>query len=353
MPVGEEVLYGVVSAVEHLPVPAYALDTAGVVLAWNRALARLTGVSGEEKVGKNGGAHATPFVGSPGYMLADLAIDRDRPAPAHLSAIESDGDDLSARLETALSGVGCALAVRAAPIVVEGMTIGAIEVVLAPTARGPDPTVAGETVARLLQTARHDIKNELTIVLGYIGLARDSLTDPAACVGLDRAAAAAEEIGRLIDLSRELGELGERPSETRNLEAMIRGSAARADLGGIDLEITVSQSTVMADPVVFNAFDHFFERLFAYTVATVPRPSTIRVGASGRDPLLIVYEDDARRVDPCLYPDGGFTHELDRDLVMLRDLLSLDDIGLSATPDPLRLELRIPGFRVRTAEKKE
>ncbi|HIH03226.1 MAG TPA: PAS domain-containing protein [Methanoregulaceae archaeon] len=353
MPMGNEVLRGVVSTVEHLPVPAYALDTAGAILAWNSALARLTSVPGEDLVGRDGGIHAAPFVGSAGFLLADLVLDPTREAPGYLSAVECDGDGLLARLTAELSGVRRAFVVRAAPIVAEGVMIGAVEVVLAPLPGAPDPMVTHETVARLLQTARHDIKNELTIVLGYIGLARDSVGDPVTCAGLDRAIAAAGEIGRLIEFTREVGDLGERPPEARNLAALIRDAADSADLSGIDLEIAVPRETVTADPVVFSVFEHLFERLFLYSAATVPRPGAVRVAACGRDPHVVVYEDDAQRTDRRLHPDRGFTRELDRGLAMLRELLSLDGVELSVIADPLRLELRIPGSRVQPVEKEE
>lgn len=353
MSVGEEILCGVVATVEHLPVPAYALDARGVVLAWNPALARLTGVAGQDVVGRGKGAHAVPFTGAAGCMLADLVLHPSQEVPAHLSEIERDGDGLSARLTAEVLGITRTFAVRAAPVAARGGVIGAVEVVLAPFSGGPDPTVTHETVARLLRTTRHDIKNELTIVLGYIGLARDSFLDPATCTGLDRAVVAAGEIGRLVEFSREIEELGERPPEARNLAALVRDAADAADLAGIDLEIAIPWETVTADPVVFSVFEHLFERLFHYSAATVPRPGAIRVTASGQDPLLVVYEDDAQRADCSLHPDRGFSRDLARGLVLLRELLALDGIEIAVTSDPLRLELRIPGVRLRAVEKEE
>ncbi|MEN6341985.1 MAG: PAS domain-containing protein [Methanospirillum sp.] len=353
MPVGMGVLNGIVSTVEHLPVPAYALDTAGVVLAWNPALARLTGVAGEHLVGKGGGAHGAAFIGSAGFLLADLVLDPARSAPSHLSAIERDGDGFSALLIAELSGVKRALFVRAAPIVAGEETVGVVEIVLSPIPSGADPTIRRETVTRLLQTARHDIKNELTIVLGYIGLARDSVGDPATCVGLDRATAAAGEIGRIVEFSREVEELGSRPPEARDLATLIRDAADSADLGGIELGIAVPQVTVTADPAVFSVLENLFERLFQFSAATVPRPGAIRIALCDGDPLLVVYEDDAQRPDRRLHSDRAFSRELDRGLGMLRDLLALDEIGLLVTADPLRLELRFPRARVRVVEKKE
>jgi PAS domain-containing protein len=353
MPVGEELLCGVIATVGHLPVPAYALDARGVVLAWNPALARLTGVAGQDVVGRGKGAHAVPFTGTAGRLLADLVLGPSQGAPSYLSAIERDGDRLSARLAAEILGVTRTFTVRAAPVAVRGEVIGAVEVILAPLPGEPDPTARHETVARLLRTARHDIKNELTIVLGYIGLARDAADDPTTCAGLDRAIAAAGEIGRLVEFSREIEELGERPLEIRNLGDLIRDAADEADLAGIDLEIVASQETVTADPAAFSVLEHLFERLFRYSAATVPRPDAIRVTMSGQDPILVAYEDNARRADWSRHPDRSFSRDLARGLALLRELLALDGIGLAVTLEPLRLELRIPGVPLRAYEKKE
>ena len=349
MTVGGEVLCGVVAAVEHLPEPAYALDARGIVLAWNPALAWLTGLAGQDVVGRGDGAHAVPFTGAKGRLLADLALGLSTEVPACLSAVERDDGILTGRLAAEALGTTRTFAVRAAPIVARGEVIGAIEVVLSPLPGDPDPTAVHETVARLLRTTRHDIKNELTIVLGYIGLARDSAEDAVTRTGLDRAIAAAGEIGRLVEFSGEIEELGKQPLEVRDLGALVRDAADEADLEGIDLEITVPEAAITDDPAILGIFEHLLARLFQYSAATVPRPAGIRVTASGGDPVLIIYEDDALHADRGEHPDRSFSRDLARGLVLLRDLLALDGIDLAVTLDPLRLELRIPGARLRAA----
>ena len=351
--IGDGVLRGVVSTLEHLPVPAYALNGAGVVIAWNPALALMTGVADMAMIGRGRGAHAFPFLGLTGRLLADLLLDSSLEAPPYLSEVGRDGDGLSAWLTADLGGKKRELYVRATPIVEGGTTIGAVEVIIEPPPRREGRTSTHDTVSRLLRNTRHDIKNELTIVLGYISLARDSVDDPVTCVGLHRAVDAAGEIGRLIEFSRELEELGDRPPEARDLGSLARTAADGADLAEIDYQIAVPRGTVTADPIVFSVIEHLLERLFQYSAATVPRPSAIRVSASGADPLVVAYEDDAPRTDRGLHPDRAFSRGLDSSLAGIRDLLSLEGIELAVAPSPLRVELRIPGDRVWTAEKKE
>lgn len=353
MTVGEEELRGVALTVHHLPVPAYALDATGVVLAWNPAIAGLTGIAGEYLVGRGGGAHAAPFIGENGVMLADLVLDPSQISPSHLSMVERNGDGLSALLTAEITGLARLLAVRAAPIVARGEVIGAVEIVQSLPPPGPGQPAPDQTLLRLLRTVRHDIKNELTIVLGYIGLARDAVLDPAARTGLDRAVAATGAVGELVEVTRELEELGREPPVICDLAALVRAGAEEADLTGIDLEIAVPHEAIVADPVIVGILGRLIRRLFRYSAATDPPPATIRVTASGTDPLLLVYEDDALATDSTLHPDRSFSRELDHDLALYRDLLSLDGIDLAIGRDPLRLELRIPGGRLQAIEKKE
>jgi signal transduction histidine kinase len=349
MSVGEGVLRGIVPALEHLPVPAYALNAAGVVVAWNPALARLSGVTDVALVGKGNGAHAFPFIGTPGPLLANLLLDPTLEVPRHLSAVEPDGDGLSARLTAELGAVRRTLFVRATPIVDRGVTVGAVEVVLELPKGADGKNSTHEAVSRLSRTTRHDIKNELTIVLGYIGLARDSIDDPVTGVGLDRAVGAATEIERLIEFSRELEELGDRPPEARDLASLVRAASDAADLSGIDVQVAIPRGTVTADPVVFSLLEHLFERLFLYSAASSPRPCLIRVAASGEDPFLVVYDDDAPHGDRNVHPDRAFSRALDSGLARVGELLSLDGIGFTVTAVPLRIELSVPGDRVWTA----
>jgi signal transduction histidine kinase len=353
MSAGEGVLRGIVPTLEHLPVPAFALNASGVVIAWNPALARLTGIADVAMVGKGNGAHAFPFLGATGPLLSDILLDPSLEVPRHLSAVEPDGPGLSARLTADLMGARRTLFLRAIPIVDRGVTIGTVEAVLEPPRVGEIRNGTSEAIARLLRTTRHDIKNELTIVLGYIGLARDAVDDPVTCVGLERAIGAAGEIGRLIDFSREVQELGDRPPEAREIGSLIRAAADAADLGGIDCRIAVPRGTITADPAVFSVLEHLFERLFLYSASTIPRPGIIRVTANSDSSFTVVYEDDAPHADRNVHPDRAFCRQLDSGLAGIRELLSLDGIEFAVTPAPLRVELSLPEDRVWTAEKKE
>jgi PAS domain S-box-containing protein len=63
--------------IEFLPDPTWVIDKDGRVLAWNRAVERLTGVKKKDILGKGDYAHSIPFYGEPRPTLANLVLHRD------------------------------------------------------------------------------------------------------------------------------------------------------------------------------------------------------------------------------------------------------------------------------------
>jgi len=63
--------------IDFLPDPTWAIDTDGRVIAWNRAIERVTGIGKQDMIGKGDYAYALPFYGEPRPVLIDLVLKRD------------------------------------------------------------------------------------------------------------------------------------------------------------------------------------------------------------------------------------------------------------------------------------
>jgi len=85
--------------IEFLPDATFVIDHNKKVIAWNRAIEKMTGVCKEEIIGKGDYAYAVPFYGKQRPMLIDLVFADDREIEQH-DYVEKKGNTLYADVFT-------------------------------------------------------------------------------------------------------------------------------------------------------------------------------------------------------------------------------------------------------------
>jgi len=113
-----------------LPDATFAIDTGGVVIAWNRAIERMTGVRAENIVGKGNYEYAIPFYHEQRPILIDLVLKDDPATAAKYPFIRREGRTLFSEVTIPHfnKGLGAALWFTASPLYnTRGEVIGAIE----------------------------------------------------------------------------------------------------------------------------------------------------------------------------------------------------------------------------------
>jgi PAS domain S-box-containing protein len=116
--------------IEFLPDPTWVIDLEGRVIAWNRAMKRMSGIEKNEIIGKGDYAYSIPFYGEPRPALINLVLQRDKKwEEKYLGLKEEDGVLISSESFHPLMGNGgCYLAGAAARIYdARGNIVGAIE----------------------------------------------------------------------------------------------------------------------------------------------------------------------------------------------------------------------------------
>jgi|GEM_PF-686447 len=117
--------------VNFLPDPTFAIDKAGKVIAWNRAIEEMTGIPALTMMGRGDYEYAVPFYGEQRPILIDLVFAPARSVAKKYTHIVRDGSSLSA--ETALPtprGKKITVIVKASPLYDrKGEAIGAIEAI--------------------------------------------------------------------------------------------------------------------------------------------------------------------------------------------------------------------------------
>ncbi|MGD0211001.1 MAG: PAS domain S-box protein, partial [Desulfomonilia bacterium] len=116
--------------IDFLPDATFAIDREGRVIAWNRAIEKMTGVTKLEILGKDRYAHAVPFYGEARPVLADLLFEGHEDVENKYDFISRDGDKLvtEAFVSNINNGRGAYLWATAAPLYdSNGNIAGAIE----------------------------------------------------------------------------------------------------------------------------------------------------------------------------------------------------------------------------------
>ena len=122
----------ILDVVEFLPTPTFIIDNKKKVVAWNRAIEQLTGVTRAEMIGTAGYARSFPFYGTSRPLLIDLIDSPDEDIARYYSNMKRDGATLEAETfcPTLCFGKGATLWGKAAPLMdEEGNRIGAIEII--------------------------------------------------------------------------------------------------------------------------------------------------------------------------------------------------------------------------------
>jgi PAS domain S-box-containing protein len=115
--------------IDFLPDATFAIDRAGTVIAWNRAMEEMTGRSAAEMLGKGDHEYAIPFYGTRRPLLIDLALSSCDDTRLYDSFVRDDRGGLTAETSDARPrGRPCVLWGRATPLMdAEGAITGAIE----------------------------------------------------------------------------------------------------------------------------------------------------------------------------------------------------------------------------------
>ena len=87
--------------IDALDSAVFAINKAGVVIAWNKALEQLTGIEAKTMMGKGNREYAIPFYGEPKPMLADyIVMSDDKNKTVKFSGIKQMGNTYTSEMET-------------------------------------------------------------------------------------------------------------------------------------------------------------------------------------------------------------------------------------------------------------
>ena len=197
---------------------------------------------------------------------------------------------------------------------------------------------------------RHDTLNQLSVMYGYIELARENERDPAEREKLDKALASGDMIRRHLEFSRDYQSMGTVRPDWTDVHAVVDRVFHSLDLKGVRLRNDTNGLQVFSDPMLEKVFYNLIDNTQRHSGGA----KNIRVSHLMKgDDLVIVYEDDGKGVpeqDKERVFGRGVGKGTGYGLYLAREILELTGMRICETGEPCkgaRFEVFVPGPRFR------
>jgi PAS domain S-box-containing protein len=206
---------------------------------------------------------------------------------------------------------------------------------------------ANRKLSLLTEITRHDIRNQLLVLSGFIELSRRSRDDPACLADLSRKATETiSAISALIAFTRDYEDLGIHAPAWQNVWELTGSVLPQLPLGPIRIERGDPSLEVFADPMLVRVFYNLFGNALRYGGEQM---TTIRVTdrQEGGD-LVITVEDDGAGItagDRGPLFTRGYGKNTGLGLFLAREILAITGITVAENSEPgkgARFEITVP-----------
>jgi PAS domain S-box-containing protein len=208
----------------------------------------------------------------------------------------------------------------------------------------------------LSSVTRHDVFNQLTILMGFLEMVRTIEKNPVALGYIHKAETSAETIRRQIAFSRDYQEIGAHTPQWQNIGEIFRKAAESVDLSGITVSYPPDTVEVYADPL----FEKVFFNLIDNSLRHGGSVSWIGMKlAESKGILDIIYEDNGQGV-----PDAekekifmrGYGKNTGYGLFLIREIVSITGCAITERGIPgtgARFEIEVPKGGFRKTDRQE
>jgi len=297
--------------------------------------------------------YALPFYHERRPITIDLVLHDDPDVVAKYPVMKREGRSLFSEIFIPHfnKGLGAHLWFTASPLYdAAGNIIGAIESIrdITERKRAEEALMHANKQLNLLSSiTRHDIKNQVLALRGYIELSRDMTQDPKARERLlDGEELAAKTIEEQISFTKDYQEMGAAAPVWQSVNECIRNAMAALPLQAVHVEPDPADPVVYADPLFEKVFYNLFDNTLRYGGDQM---NTIRITSKKSDQgLIIVYKDNGVGItaaDKKKLFRKGFGRHTGLGLFLSREILSITAITITENGEPgsgARFEITVP-----------
>ncbi|MDD3137229.1 MAG: PAS domain S-box protein, partial [Methanoregula sp.] len=205
---------------------------------------------------------------------------------------------------------------------------------------------ANKQLNLLTSITRHDIKNQVLALRGYIELSRDEQDKETLARFLECEDLAAKTIEEQITFTKDYQEMGAEVPAWQNVNQCIRNTMAALPMRAVHVEPDPDDPEVCADPLFERVFYNLFDNALRYGGDQM---NTIRIFSQESERgRIIVCEDDGVGIS---YEDKkklfrkGFGRHTGLGLFLSREILAISGITITETGMPgkgARFEITVP-----------
>lgn len=205
--------------------------------------------------------------------------------------------------------------------------------------------MANRKLNLLGSATRHDILNQLMIIVGYEGIIEGLIEDERITGYLRKLKDAVERVNRLLEFQRDYESMGtEMPAWTRASD-IVYLAASKLDMGRVRMNVDLDGLDIFVDPLMEKVFYNLVHNSLEHG-GTV---SEIRIHMSeDNGNLFLVYEDDGKGI-PARNKERifeyGFGENTGQGLFLSREILKINDIEIQESGQEgsgVRFEMKIP-----------
>lgn len=205
---------------------------------------------------------------------------------------------------------------------------------------------ANRMLNSLNSITRHDILNQLTILLGYLELSKDMITDPTLKEFASREEGAAELIRRQISFTKGYQDIGTRPPGWLDIRLLVEEAIELIEHGAIKISDNLPEGLfIFADPLIRKVITSLIENTLRHGAHAKTLNIFLEKAKSG---LVLVFADDGPGIaadqkekifQRAVGMEGGYG------LFLSRELLAVTGMAIRETGEPgkgARFEILVP-----------
>ena len=240
------------------------------------------------------------------------------------------------------------------PLLSDGIEIGCL-VTLRDITERRNALMALKTANRKLNllsdVTRHDINNQLTVLLGFLHLVKEGTSDPKILGYIEREERAASTISQQILFTREYQDIGMKAPAWQDIRKTFQNAVQHHPTGNLGITIDPVNFEIFADPLFEKTFYNLIDNSLRYGGETM---KNIRVSSKvNPDGLFIIYEDDGIGIpinEKSRIFERGFGKTGGQGLFLVQEILSITGITIRETGAPekgSRFEILVPNGMYR------